>query len=214
MLKLQNLSLRYEKDQVLRDVSFEVAEGELVCLLGPSGCGKTTTLRLIAGFEKPETGQIIIGDQVVSNARHTLAPQKRGLGFLFQDYALFPHLTVAENIGYGLSGRAKKEAVKQTWEMLRQIELLDHADKYPHELSGGEQQRVAIGRAIATGPDLLLADEPTGNLDPHTADEVFDLLLRLARGANLAAVIATHNPGLASRMDRIARLEDGHLIEN
>ena len=118
MLKLQNLSLRYEKDQVLRDVSFEVAEGELVCLLGPSGCGKTTTLRLIAGFEKPETGEIIIGDQVVSNARQTLAPQKRDLGFLFQDYALFPHLTVAENISYGLSGRSKKEAKKQTWEML------------------------------------------------------------------------------------------------
>ena len=98
MLKLQNLSLRFGKDQVLRDVSFEVAKGELVCLLGPSGCGKTTTLRLIAGFEKPETGKIIIGDRIVSSSRRAVAPQKRDVGFLFQDYALFPHLTVAENI--------------------------------------------------------------------------------------------------------------------
>ena len=211
MLKLQNLSLRFEKDQVLRDVSFEVAEGELVCLLGPSGCGKTTTLRLIAGFEKPEAGRIIIGDQIVSSARQTVAPQKRDIGFLFQDYALFPHLSVAQNIAYGLSGRTKQQVKEQTWEMLHQIRLLDHADKYPHELSSGEQQRVAVARALVMKPALLLADEPTGDLDENTADALHQLLREMHTEYGLTSIIATHNPRLAAACDRVLRLEQGQL---
>lgn len=215
MLKLQNLSLRYEKDQVLRDVSFEVAEGELVCLLGPSGCGKTTTLRLIAGFEKPETGKIMIGDQVVSNARQTLAPQKRDLGFLFQDYALFPHLTVAENISYGLSGRSKKEVKKQTWEMLRQIQLLDHADKYPHELSGGEQQRVALARACAPGPSLMLLDEPFSGLDTSLRANLRRETREVLKDQGVTAIMVTHDPEEAMLMaDRIVLMRNGMVIQS
>ena len=215
MLKLQNLSLRFGKDQVLRDVSFEVAKGELVCLLGPSGCGKTTTLRLIAGFEKPETGEIIIGDQVVSNARQTLAPQKRDLGFLFQDYALFPHLTVAENIAYGLSGHSKKEAARQTWEMLRQIQLLDHADKYPHELSGGEQQRVALARACAPGPSLMLLDEPFSGLDTSLRANLRRETREVLKDQGVTAIMVTHDPEEAMLMaDRIVLMRNGRVIQS
>ena len=215
MLKLQNLSLRFEKDQVLRDVSFEVAEGELVCLLGPSGCGKTTTLRLIAGFEKPEAGRIIIGDQIVSSARQTVAPQKRDIGFLFQDYALFPHLSVAQNIAYGLSGRTKQQVKEQTWEMLHQIRLLDHADKYPHELSSGEQQRVALARARAPRPSLMLLDEPFSGLDTSLRANLRRETREVLKDQGVTAIMVTHDPEEAMLMaDRIVLMRNGRVIQS
>ena len=141
--------------------------------------------------------------------------RRRHLGFVYQHHHLLPEFTALENIVIPqiIAGHHKSAARDRAREILAWLGLAEREMHRPARLSGGEQQRVAIGRAIATGPDLLLADEPTGNLDPHTADEVFEMLLRLARGANLAAIIATHNPRLASRMDRIARLEDGRLIE-
>ena len=214
MLRLQNLSLRFGKDQVLRDVSFEVAKGELVCLLGPSGCGKTTTLRLIAGFEKPETGKIIIGDRIVSSSRQAVAPQKRDVGFLFQDYALFPHLTIAENIAYGLAGWSKNQAKIQTLDMLRQIQLLDHADKYPHELSGGEQQRVALARACTPQPSLMLLDEPFSGLDTSLRASLRRETREVLKAQGVTSIMVTHDPEEAMLMaDRIVLMRKGQVIQ-
>ncbi|NKB18909.1 MAG: ATP-binding cassette domain-containing protein [Alphaproteobacteria bacterium] len=213
-LKLENLTLRFDDQPVIRDVSFDVADGELVCLLGPSGCGKTTTLRLIAGFERPESGTITIGDQIVSTAGQAVAPQKRDVGFLFQDYALFPHLTVAENIAYGLSDRTRQQVKERTWEMLRQIRMLNHADKYPHELSGGEQQRVALARARAPRPSLLLLDEPFSGLDTSLRAKLRRETRDVLKDRGVTAIIVTHDPEEAMLMaDRIVLMRDGRVVQ-
>ena len=203
--------------EILKGVSLTIRAGEIVALVGPSGAGKSTLLHIAGLLESPDAGRITICDEVcvdlVDDERTSV--RRRHLGFVYQYHHLLPEFTALENIVIPqiIAGHCKVDARDRAREILAWLGLAERETHRPARLSGGEQQRVAIGRAIATGPDLLLADEPTGNLDPHTADEVFDLLLRLARGANLAAVIATHNPGLASRMDRIARLEDGYLIE-
>ena len=203
--------------EILRDVSLSVRAGEIVALVGPSGAGKSTLLHIAGLLENPDAGSITIcGEacaEMVDDERTSV--RRRHLGFVYQHHHLLPEFTALENIVIPqiIAGHHNSDAQDRAREILTWLGLAERETHRPARLSGGEQQRVAIGRAIATGPDLLLADEPTGNLDPHTADEVFDMLLRLARGANLAAVIATHNPGLASRMDRIARLEDGHLVE-
>ena len=203
--------------EILRDVSLSVRAGEIVALVGPSGAGKSTLLHIAGLLENPDAGSITIcGEacaEMVDDERTSV--RRRHLGFVYQHHHLLPEFTALENIVIPqiIAGHHNSDAQDRAREILTWLGLAERETHRPARLSGGEQQRVAIGRAIATGPDLLLADEPTGNLDPQTADEVFDMLLRLARGANLAAVIATHNPGLASRMDRIARLEDGHLVE-
>ena len=203
--------------EILRDVSLSVRAGEIVALVGPSGAGKSTLLHIAGLLENPDAGSITIcGEacaEMVDDERTSV--RRRHLGFVYQYHHLLPEFTALENIVIPqiIAGHHNSDARDRGREILAWLGLAERETHRPARLSGGEQQRVAIGRAIATGPDLLLADEPTGNLDPQTADEVFDMLLRLARGANLAAVIATHNPGLASRMDRIARLEDGHLVE-
>lgn len=215
MLKLHNLSLRLNKNPVLRDVSFEIARGELVCLLGPSGCGKTTTLRLIAGFEKPDSGTIEIGNKVVSSPHQVLTPQERNLGFLFQDYALFPHLTVAENIAYGLSAENKHRAKERTRELLTQIHLLDHTDKYPHELSGGEQQRVALARARAPEPSLMLLDEPFSGLDTSLRANLRRETCDVLKEHGVTAMMVTHDPEEAMLMaDRIILMRNGQVIQS
>ena len=214
MLTLEKLSLRIAEDQIIHDVSFEVTDGELVCLLGPSGCGKTTTLRLIAGFEKPEAGTITLNGQIVSRPGQAIAPQKRDVGFLFQDYALFPHLTVAENIAYGLSGRTRQQVKERTWEMLRQIRMEDHADKYPHELSGGEQQRVALARARAPRPRLLLLDEPFSGLDTSLRAKLRRETRDILKDRGVTAIMVTHDPEEAMLMaDRIVLMRDGHVVQ-
>ena len=203
--------------EILKGVSLTVRAGEIVALVGPSGAGKSTLLHIAGLLESPDAGSITICNEacadLVDDERTSV--RRRHLGFVYQYHHLLPEFTALENIVIPqiIAGHGKSDARDRAREILTWLGLAERETHRPARLSGGEQQRVAIGRAIATGPDLLLADEPTGNLDPYTADEVFDVLLRLARGANLAAVIATHNPGLASRMDRIARLEDGHLIE-
>ena len=148
MIDIENINFSFKNKHIIRDVSFTVSESEIVCLLGPSGCGKTTLLRLLAGLEIPDTGTGSIGDQVVSGNNLHVEPHLRGIGFLFQDYALFPHLTVAQNIGWGLSCINKKDASQKINTLLKQIGMQDHAKKSPHELSGGEQQRVAIARSL------------------------------------------------------------------
>ena len=158
-LEINNVSFSYpDGTQVCQDLSFIVEEGEIGCLLGPSGCGKTTVLRLIAGFENPSRGEICIRGKVLADTRVSTPPELRKIGLVFQDYALFPHLTVAKNVSFGLRHLSAADASAQTLEMLALVRLTGEAQKYPHEISGGQRQRVALARALAPKPDLLLLD--------------------------------------------------------
>ena len=222
VLELQGIVRSFRQGRqtldILKGVNLTVRAGEIVALVGPSGAGKSTFLHIAGLLENPDAGEITICDKDcggLGDGGRTRV-RRQHLGFVYQYHHLLPEFTALENIVIPqiIAGHAKGEAQERAGEILEWLGLGERATHRPARLSGGEQQRVAIGRAIAAGPDLLLADEPTGNLDPHTAGEVFDVLLRLARGANLAAVIATHNPELAARMDRTVRLEDGFLIED
>ncbi len=204
------------KLHVLRGADLTVREGEIVALVGPSGAGKSTLLHIAGLLEKADSGDVMIaGQSCIKLDDDALTGIRRDkLGFVYQYHHLLPEFSARENvvIPQVIAGRSKAEARVRADEILSWMGLSDRADHRPARLSGGEQQRVAIARAIANTPRLLLADEPTGNLDPETAAEVFEILLRLARGAGLAALIATHNMDLAARMDRIIRLGDGRLM--
>jgi len=215
MLGLNNISLDLGGRPIIRDIDFDVLEGEIVCLLGPSGCGKTSTLRLIAGLEKPDAGTITINGKTVSSHKDTTPPHKRGVGFLFQDFALFPHLTVAENISYGLTGLDREAAAARVDELLAQIQLTDHADKYPHMLSGGEQQRVALARARAPRPRLLLLDEPFSGQDTALRQQLRNETLNILKDRGATAIMVTHDPEEAMMMaDRIILMKDGRVVQN
>ncbi|MBQ1556866.1 MAG: ABC transporter ATP-binding protein, partial [Pseudomonas sp.] len=163
LLQLRGLNCGYHAHKVVQDLDLHLNPGDIGCLLGPSGCGKTTTLRAIAGFEPVLEGEIELAGEVISRAGFTLAPEKRHIGMVFQDYALFPHLSVAENVAFGI--RKQPNAERATQELLELVKLGNLAKRYPHELSGGQQQRVALARALAPEPKLLLLDEPFSNLD-------------------------------------------------
>jgi iron(III) transport system ATP-binding protein len=164
-VEIAGLSHAYGSHKVVRLMSFALAPGQIGCLLGPSGCGKTTVLRCIAGFEPVAAGSIALGGRVVSRPGHVVPPEARNVGMVFQDYALFPHLSVADNVAFGLGRRSKSDARQRVDAMLDLVGLRDAARVYPHELSGGQQQRVAVARALAPNPELLLLDEPFSNLD-------------------------------------------------
>ena len=193
LLSIEGLKCAYQSQTVLAGVNLAIAEGEIACLLGPSGCGKTTVLRAIAGFITPQDGTIMLGEQTISDASHVVPPEKRGMGMVFQDYALFPHLSIADNIAFGLNGLSRQEKRQRVSEVLELVELPDLSERYPHELSGGQQQRVALARALAPNPRLLLMDEPFSNLDTdlrrQLSQEVRDILKR--RG--IAAIMVTHD---------------------
>lgn len=192
MICLENVSFKYNKQTTncLRDVSFNLEAGKILGVVGASGSGKSTLLRIIAGLEEGATGQIVIDDRIVQDNHTFVQPRKRGVGMLFQDYALFPHMTIKENIAFGISGAHKNERVKEMFELVR---LLGYEDKYPHELSGGERQRVALGRALGPKPKVLLLDEPFSNLDKALQDNIRDELLQILRAANITAILVTHN---------------------
>jgi lipoprotein-releasing system ATP-binding protein len=201
---------------VLNGVSAALAPGELVGLVGPSGAGKSTLLHIAGLLERADGGDVEVVGQPASrldDAART-ALRRETIGFVYQYHHLLPEFSALENIVLPqmIAGVAKAEARRRAAELLAHVGLTERADHRPARLSGGEQQRVAIARGLANRPKILLADEPTGNLDPHTADTVFDILIGLVRSAGLAAMIATHNMELAGRMDRILRLEDGHVI--
>jgi spermidine/putrescine transport system ATP-binding protein len=191
------------------DLSIE--RGEFYSLLGPSGCGKTTTLRMIAGFEQPTEGEIFLAGRPIAG----IPPYKRNVNTVFQHYALFPHMDVARNVGYGLrqKGIGKDEEARRVTEALGLVRLVGYERRRTWEMSGGQQQRVALARALITQPRLLLADEPTGDLDSRTADSVFDLIARLHRDYQLTSLIATHNIAFARRCDRVLRLQNGRAEE-
>jgi iron(III) transport system ATP-binding protein len=210
LLSLRDLSCGYHEHKVVQNLNLHLNAGDIGCLLGPSGCGKTTTLRAIAGFEQVLEGEIQLAGEVISRAGFTLAPEKRRIGMVFQDYALFPHLTVAENIGFGIRKQANCGRITQ--ELLELVQL-DHLGKrYPHELSGGQQQRVALARALAPEPRLLLLDEPFSNLDGELrrrlSHEVRDILK--ARGTS--AILVTHDQEEAFAVsDHVGVFKQGKL---
>ncbi len=199
--------------EVLRGVSLAVRRGELIALVGPSGCGKSTLLHIAGLLEQADSGEIWIGGKngATLHDDQRSALRRDSMGFVYQYHHLLREFSALENIVVPqmIAGRARAEAAKRAQELLGLVGLAARADHRPAELSGGEQQRVAIARALANKPQLLLADEPTGNLDEHTADEVFGVLLRLVREAGLGALIATHNTALAARMDRKLTLHEG-----
>ena len=212
-LEVRGLSRRFHGQQVVNDLSLSIAPGQVTCLLGPSGCGKSTTLRMIAGVETPDSGEILIdGVQVFARGRN-LPPEARGVGLMFQDFALFPHLTVAENVAFGLSGDRSAKAARVT-ELLERVNLHGYGEKHPHQLSGGEQQRVALARALAPRPQVMLMDEPFSGLDNRLRDGIRDTTLDILKSEGAAVLLVTHEPDEALRMaDEIALMRGGQIVQ-
>jgi len=220
-LKLDNVVRRFnqgkEQLSVLNGASLEIRPGEIVALVGPSGAGKSTLLQIAGLLERPDGGDVLIDGEScgsLSDDKRTLV-RRHKLGFVYQYHHLLPEFSALENVVLPqmIAGIPRKQAAVRALDLLDRMGLKPRAEHRPGQLSGGEQQRVAIARALANGPSLLLADEPTGNLDPHTSDGVFVQLLELVRGQGLAGLIATHNPELARRMDRMVTLREGVLVE-
>ncbi len=212
-LAVQNLTCAFAGRSVLRDVSLQVAPGEVMCLLGPSGCGKTTTLRVIAGIERQTAGVVSVDGKVLADGALHLPPEARGVGLIFQDFALFPHLSVAQNIAFGLTG-TKADKAKRVQDLLARVDLKGYGDKAPHMLSGGEQQRVALARALAPRPGVMLMDEPFSGLDNRLRDGIRDETLELLKEEGTAVVLVTHEPEEAMRMaDQIALMRGGRIVQ-
>ncbi|MFG6531983.1 MULTISPECIES: ABC transporter ATP-binding protein [unclassified Sulfitobacter] len=221
VLRLSGISKAYNPGapnevQVLRGIDLEVAPGEVVALVAPSGAGKSTLLHIAGLLDIADSGTVEIGgdDLTGQSDRRRTAVRRADVGFIYQFHHLLPEFTALENIVLPqlANGVARKEAEARARELLAQVGIAERADHRPAAMSGGEQQRVAFCRALANAPRLLLADEPTGNLDPSTSDQVFAALMALVRGTGLSAVIATHNLELAARMDRQIRLDAGQLV--
>ncbi|MBA3347872.1 MAG: ABC transporter ATP-binding protein [Actinobacteria bacterium] len=211
MICVHGVSKNYGDVTAVDSADLCVERGEFVALLGPSGCGKTTLLRLVAGFEEPDGGEVRVGDRVVADATTWVAPERRRVGMVFQDYALFPHLTVAENVGFGLPRKERRTRVPI---VLALVDLCGLGARYPHELSGGQQQRVALARALAPNPELVLLDEPWSNIDPHLRSSMRDELARLLRSIGVTVVLVTHDREEAfSLADRIAVMRDGSVVQ-
>lgn len=213
-LVLDGIYHAYDDRLVLAGVNLSVKSGEIVCLLGPSGCGKTTALRIAAGLEPLSRGTVTINGAVASDRSTHLAPEKRSVGFLFQDFALFPHLNVRDNIAFGIKNVAAEEKRRRTDRLLETVGLVSYADEFPHILSGGQQQRVALARALAPEPRVMLLDEPFSDLDARLRDEVRDETARILKESGVATLMVTHDPEEAMWMaDRIALMRDGVVIQ-
>ncbi|MBM2577032.1 ABC transporter ATP-binding protein [Jannaschia sp. Os4] len=198
---------------VVDGVDLTVAAGQVTCLLGPSGCGKSTTLRLIAGLDRADDGEIRLSGRTVEGPGVHLPPEERGVGLMFQDFALFPHLTVAQNVGFGLAGSRAEKAARVA-ELLERVALSGYGDMHPHQLSGGEQQRVALARALAPRPKVLLMDEPFSGLDNRLRDGIRDDTLAVLKAEGTAVLLVTHEPDEAMRMaDSIALMRGGRIVQ-
>jgi len=211
-LAFDGVSMDYDGVRAVRDVTFDVQPGEVMCLLGPSGCGKSTLLRIAAGVERQSAGAVLENGVAVSDATRHDPPESRSIGLMFQDFALFPHLTVADNVTFGLKRSLNGARRRVAAAYLARVGLAGYGAKYPHQLSGGEQQRVALARAVAPRPQILLADEPTGNLDETTGAEIADLLFGLRDRHGATLVMVTHAPELARRCDRVVTMRDGRTL--
>ena len=209
-IQFEGVTKRFGEVVAVDDVSLSIDRGAFFSFLGPSGCGKTTSLRLIAGFEAPIAGSLELAGDVVADGRHFVPPERRGVGMVFQDYALFPHMTVLENVEYGLRGFEGKRQL--ALDALATTGLSALGERRVHELSGGEQQRVGIARAVVNKPKILLADEPTGNLDPELSAEIMHLFEQFNQ-VGVTVLIASHDLGLIARLPyRMMTLRSGGLV--
>jgi iron(III) transport system ATP-binding protein len=214
LLTVEAVSRSYGPRLAVVEASLALRPGEITALLGASGSGKSTLLRLIAGLEPVDSGEIRLGDTLLSSPGRTLAPEQRGIGLVFQDYALFPHLSVLDNVRFGLRGMARSEQRARAEAALERVGLRDRASAWPHWLSGGEQQRVALARALVRGPEALLLDEPFSGLDAHLKAGVRRDLTETLRAAGTATLIVTHDAGEALMMaDRLVLMENGRVIQ-
>jgi iron(III) transport system ATP-binding protein len=213
VLELKNVHHAFEDGvEVLHDINLAIAPGEIVCLLGPSGCGKTTTLRLAAGLEECQQGEVLINDTNVSDGNIHVPPEKRGVGLVFQDTALFPHLTVGENVAFGLGALDERARAERVREMLHQVSMGTYAEAYPHVLSGGQQQRVALARSLAPDPKIILLDEPFSGLDAQLRALIREETLTLLKAHGVTALVVTHDPEEAMYVaDRIAVMNQGRI---
>ncbi len=212
MLELESLSVDYGTQRAVQDLSINLTPGQIGCLIGPSGCGKTTVLRAIGGFERPTTGRIRLGGRVVSTPDHIVAPEERRIGMVFQDLALFPHLTVARNIGFGLHRYSRDQRRRRIAGLLELTGLEGMDQAYPHELSGGQQQRVAVARAMAPRPTIMLLDEPFSSLDPELRESLPRELREIFRGDGITVLQVTHDqPEAFAMADEIGVLRAGAL---
>ncbi|KKJ77569.1 ABC transporter [Kiloniella litopenaei] len=213
-LCLENVSHNFGALSAVNNVNLSIDAGEFVCLLGPSGCGKTTILRLAAGLERLQSGKITMDEAIVANDKADLPPEKRSVGLVFQDYALFPHLDVSKNIEFGLKHLSAPERKERVRETLAQVGMADYLHSYPHTLSGGQQQRVALARAIAPRPKLVLLDEPFSGLDVRLRNQVREETLRVLKENNIATLMVTHDPEEAMFMgDRVAIMNKGQIVQ-
>jgi iron(III) transport system ATP-binding protein len=215
-VRLERVSKRYRPTDspAVEDLSLTLDEAEILVLLGPSGCGKTTTLRLIAGFEVPDSGLVEIGGRLVAGRGVFLPPERRGVGIVFQEEALFPHLTVAENIAFGLRSLRGRSRQQRIWEMIEAMGLGPYALRYPHELSGGQRQRVALARALAPRPSILLLDEPLASLDACLREELLVEIKRFQRELSVTTLYITHDQAEALKVaDRLAVMRQGRLVQ-
>jgi ABC-type Fe3+/spermidine/putrescine transport system ATPase subunit len=211
-LEVSDLRIKYGETEAVKGISFSIEPGEFLTLLGPSGCGKTTTLRCIAGLEPASGGTIAIDGAVVAGPGKHVQPEKRGINMVFQSYAVWPHMTVAKNVGYGLKGASKSEISDRVAEVLQLVGLAPYAKRYGTELSGGQQQRVALARAIVTRPKILLFDEPLSNLDAGLREQMRFELLELQRTVGITSVYVTHDQTEAMSMsDRVVLMRDGTI---
>lgn len=213
-LSFEDIRHGYHGRETLRGVSLTAEPGEVLCLLGPSGSGKTTLLRIAAGIEGQLSGRLLLNDREVAGPSVFVPPEQRGIGLMFQDFALFPHMSVVENVRFGLTALPAREGRAEAMAALERVGLAHYADKYPHALSGGEQQRVALARALAPRPGVLLMDEPFSGLDSRLKDTIRADTLAILRETRATAVVVTHDAEEAMRMaDRIALLRDGRLVQ-
>lgn len=212
-LSVTDLVCEHPPHRVVDELSFSLAPGEIGCLLGPSGCGKTTTLRAIAGLQRLQSGEINLANRQLSGQRLHVAPEKRGLGMVFQEYALFPHMTVAKNIDFGLRGRAINKQ-QRVGDMLALVGLSGMGDRYPEALSGGQQQRVALARALAPNPQVLLLDEPFSNLDVELRERLSNEVHEILKSASVTALLVTHEQQEAFAMaDKVGVMQAGRIVQ-
>lgn len=212
-LDVRNLTRAFQGKRVVDDVNLQIEPGQVTCLLGPSGCGKSTTLRIIAGVDRQDGGDLVVDGELISSATYHAPPEERSIGLMFQDFALFPHLSVEDNVGFGLHGPKSKKRARAA-ELLERVGLRGYAQKFPHQLSGGEQQRVALARALAPRPRIMLMDEPFSGLDNRLRDGIRDDTLEVLKEEGTAVLLVTHEPDEAMRMaDSIALMRDGKIVQ-
>ena len=215
-VEIKGLTKRYGDAAAVEGLDLEVKPGELVSLLGPSGCGKTTTLRVVAGFVTPEAGEVWVGGRCLSSPRAVVPPERRRMAMIFQSYALWPHMTVAQNVGYGLrfKGVARGDREARVTEMLRVVQLAGLESRYPGQLSGGQQQRVAVARSLVVEPEILLLDEPLSNLDANLREEMRFEIRRLHEAFGITTLYVTHDQAEAMVIsDRVAVLHRGRVVQ-